>query len=203
VKVTANDTFLLKFDEEGAFVYRTALNSPTTPDVSVRAGPLLLSADEKALYRVGSVDGDDHPLTIEKIDGATGKLLWTRWIEELTATLANDVTWAGRLLVPSGVQLTNDAIYVASVISNTYSDVAGFGRFFPFVAKYDLEGNLKWFRQFGRTNAQGELDLSVQGTDAPTTFIDANGYLTVFVQRPVPDEDDLWYWQLDSNGELR
>lgn len=131
--------------------------------IGAGTGPFFISAmpSGASVYSFGNSNHrwQFQAIPLRKFDGATGAAGWYRFpalIEkEIDATTS--VVWYGRVTVYGPLVATNDAVYLGGVYQNSYGSSADGGATKPtqdagFVARYDLDGNLVWFRQIQMMN---------------------------------------------------
>jgi hypothetical protein len=198
VKLSGGNGILAKFDTDGLPVYSIQFKDQS------QAGPIILSRDETALYRIGSVEKTVVPLSIQKFDPETGTLVWTRDLPDLiTQDTTAGQTWTGRLLEPSSIEVTTRGIFVTGTMANSYSSAPQSFIFLPYIAGYDFDGELMWFRQFVVRGTGGLADVnSTQNRGQPVLVPNGNDRFTVLLQRTVPYFEDAVFWKVSAEGEL-
>lgn len=191
-KVAGTRGTLMKFDASGGLIYSVLFAN----SAAFGNGRIALSTNEKALYLVGSGSTTGvFSAEITKFDTETGVALWTRVADTVTAVddPRPGVKWTGKSTVFESVVFLGDAIYFSGLFSNQYTGATNSSTYLPYVAAYDLDGNLRWFQQF---------TLPKEADGLPHLAADGNGNLVMFVQHAAPTTDSSLIWRLSPTGAL-
>jgi len=150
--------------------------------VSTDDSTVFLASDER--YSNNAEVPDRVHLSAVRNDG---KFLWFRQGGVRTAVLdaIEGVTWTGQFKTISELAVDTDAIYLAGTYANTYVNgaVPRPATWPAFVARYDLNGEQVWFKQFSLEGvAYGGVTptaLAIGADGDPIVAFSAGGYRLV------------------------
>lgn len=222
------DTFLLKFDRNGTFLWARAIGSGV--DIAVNSdGGLGVAADLSGdVYATGYFagpadfdrqnirpDGEDiltseagHDTFVVKFN-ANGGFVWARAIGGISEVAF--LSDAGRdiaLDANGNAYITGQYLGEAdfdrtATHSNDADIMQGFGGPDVFVVKFDADGNFLWVRGLGSDNDDYGFGIAPQGSRVYTT----GSFQGLVDFDPGPgtteldgDESDIFIWELNAGG---
>jgi PKD repeat protein len=136
------------------------------------------------IYVTGRVAIDGHDLLLRKYD-AEGNEIWT---QQLGTT---SVDWAYAIAV------NNSGLYVAGTTSGAFPGQNNIGLSDAYLAKFDLDGNLIWIRQFGTSSADYARDICVKPSEIYVAGVFGND---CYLRKYDDDGNVVWSQQFGTSS---
>lgn len=157
---------------------------PATFDLNFRApNNLAFNHTQDVIYTLGGIPSLGSEASLSAYGMAAyaldGTLLWYRRVSDRTKVIdeVEGTTWTGNHLNDGQFKITNDSIIVSGIYQNRYvygsNPPPDFNA--PFIARYDLTGELVWFKQYQTTPSSSRFSEFV---------LDSNGDIVVFGSGP-------------------
>lgn len=186
--VTGSDGFLRKYDQSGTELWSRTIDSGSVEQargIAVDASGVYVAGLTNGVLAAPAVGGSDAFL--RKYD-VNGNVVWTK-------QFGSDTTDQG-----NAVAVDATGVYVAGDTTGTFAGQSKAGGLWDeFAAKFELDGDPAWVRQFGTNREDAAHGVAVDPTGA--YFVGFSDAAALPGQTPVGGNDS-WVRRYDPDGNI-